>query len=57
VSDFEDRYRKWHTYMSYTKSAVRIVGCFLAAQSLISLEWFAFFIGAAEIIGILEEWV
>jgi len=43
--------------MSYTKSAVRIVGCFLAAQSIISLEWFAFFIGTSEIIGILEEWV
>jgi hypothetical protein len=57
VSDFEDRYRKWHTYMSYAKSAVRIVGCFLAVQSIISLEWFAFFIGVAEIVGILEEWV
>ena len=57
MSDFEDRYRKWHTYMSYAKSAVRIVGCFLAAHNIISLEWFAFFIGVAEVIGILEEWV
>lgn len=57
MSDFVENYRKWHTYMSYAKSVVRIVGCFFAAQGLISLQWFALFICIAEVIGIVEEWV
>jgi len=57
MSDFVENYRKWHTYMSYAKSVVRIVGCFFAAQGLISLQLFALFICIAEVIGIVEEWV
>lgn len=60
MSDFENRYRKWHTYMSYIKSTVRIGGCvavlYLAPfTDLISCIAFSFLV--AEIIGIAEEWV
>ena len=60
MSDFENRYRKWHTYMSYIKSAVRIGGCvavlyLVPFADLISCIAFSFLI--AELIGIAEEWV
>ena len=60
MSDFENRYRKWHTYMSYVKSAIRIAACLTVLwiapfTELISCLAFGFFI--AEVIGILEEWV
>jgi hypothetical protein len=60
MSDFENRYRKWHTYMSYIKSTVRIGSCvavlYLAPfADLISCIAFSFLI--AELIGIAEEWV
>jgi hypothetical protein len=60
MSDFENKYRVWHKYMSYIKSSVRIAGC-------VAIMWvgnfsdlafglaFAFLI--AELIGIAEEWV
>jgi hypothetical protein len=58
VSDFEDNYRKWHTKLSYTKSAARIIACFGAVidptDGLFILS-FGFLI--AELIGIVEEWV
>ena len=57
MSDFEDRYRKWHTYMSYVKSAIRIVafgglaaGYFVAVVTAVLLL-------VAELVGIAEEWV
>jgi hypothetical protein len=60
MSDFEQNYRKWHTYMSYIKSAVRIAACIIVLwvapfTDLISYLAFGFLI--AEIIGIAEEWV
>ena len=60
MSDFENRYRKWHTYMSYIKSTVRIGGCVAVLYltpfaDLISCIAFSFLI--AELIGIAEEWV
>ena len=60
MSDFENRYRKWHTYMSYIKSTVRIGGCvtvlyMTSFTDLISCIAFSFLV--AEIIGIAEEWV
>ena len=60
MSDFETNYHKWHTYMSYIKSTVRIGGCvavlYLAPfADLISCIAFSFLI--AELIGIAEEWV
>jgi hypothetical protein len=58
MSDFESKYRGWHTKMSYFKSAVRIVGCLailmLASDGdLINLLACSFLVG--EVIGILEE--
>jgi hypothetical protein len=60
MSDFENNYRIWHTYMSYIKSAVRIAGCATVLwiapfAELICCLAFAFLV--AEIIGIVEEWV
>ena len=60
MSDFESRYRKWHTYMSYAKSAVRLVTCaivMLLPSSFETLFWLAFGFFIAEAIGVAEEWV
>jgi len=45
---------KWHLYLSYLKSLIRISGCLL---SLIFKEWsiLAISFGIAEILGVLEE--
>lgn len=60
MSDFEYNYRKWHTFMSYIKSAVRIAACVVVLwlapfTDLISYLALGFLI--AEMIGIAEEWV
>ena len=60
MSDFEDRYRKWHTYMSYIKSTFRIASCVTVLwmapfTELISCLAFGFLL--AELVGIVEEWV
>lgn len=60
MSDFESKYRNWHTKLSYLKSAVRIAACVLVMGLTPFLHpvWllsFGFFI--AEVIGIIEEWV
>lgn len=57
MSDFESRYRKWHTYMSYGKSAIRIAACSMAISGITGFVGFAALMLAAEIIGIIEEWV
>jgi len=45
---------KWHLYLSYLKSLIRISGCSL---SLIYNEWsmLAISFGIAELLGVLEE--
>lgn len=58
MSEFEQRYRTWHTKMSYIKSAIRIAGCITVLwiapfTDLISCLAFSFLL--AEIIGIAEE--
>lgn len=59
MSDFESRYRKWHTICSYVKSAVRLVAAGVAiayhtdASYAILILASGFFL--AEMIGILEE--
>jgi hypothetical protein len=59
MSDFENKYRTWHTYLSYLKSAIRLFTCLgvmiFADVSLLFALAFGLFI--AEIIGIAEEWV
>jgi len=57
VSDFEHRYRKWHTYMSYAKSAIRIVAFAGLALSLTDARVTASLLLIAELVGIAEEWV
>jgi hypothetical protein len=57
LSDFEDRYRKWHTYMSYVKSAIRIVAFAGLALSMTDARVTATLLLIAETVGIAEEWV
>jgi len=57
VSDFESRYRKWHTYMSYVKSAIRIVAFGGLALGYFVAEITATLLLIAELVGIAEEWV
>ena len=57
MSDFENNYRTWHTYLSYLKSAIRLFTClgvmvFSEVNLLFVLAFGLFF---AEIIGIVEE--
>ena len=59
-NDFESNYRKWHTYLSYIKSTIRIVGCMaiLWIGNFTDLAFvLAFTFLIAEIIGIAEEWL
>lgn len=61
MSDFETKYKTWHTRLSYMKSAVRIGGCigviFITHATLLPVTILASTLLAAEIIGIIEEWV
>jgi hypothetical protein len=57
-NDFENKYKNWHTYWSYLKSAIRISGCvtvmwMVPFGEMINCLAFSFFL--AELIGILEE--
>ena len=58
TDDFETKYRTWHTRLSYTKSAARIIACigvFIDSQN--GLFILAGGLLVAELIGIAEEWV
>ena len=58
MSDFESKYRKWHTKLSYTKSAARIIACIgTVIDPHDGLFILAFGLLLAEMIGIAEEWV
>lgn len=60
MSDFEENYRKWHTFMSFIKSAVRIVGCLIVVSMTdwaSAINILAFSLLLAEVVGIAEEWV
>jgi hypothetical protein len=57
VSDFENNYRKWHTYMSYVKSAIRIIAFAGLALSFTDARVTASLLLIAELVGIAEEWV
>lgn len=61
MSDFETRYRTWHTRLSYAKSGVRILGCiaalWVATEPVLAVLLLAGGLLAAEILGILEELV
>ena len=65
MSDFEQRYRTWHTLLSYVKSGIRIFTsifviiamCFYHEQSdlIFLLGFLAGGYGIAELVGIAEE--
>ena len=57
MSDFETRYRKWHTYMSYVKSGIRIVAFSGLALGLFGVVVSATLLLVAELVGVAEEWV
>ena len=57
MSDFETNYLKWHTYMSYVKSAIRIVAFAGLALSITDAKVTATLLLIAELVGIAEEWV
>lgn len=57
MSDFETRYRKWHTYMSYVKSGIRIVAFGGLALGLFGVVVSATLLLVAELVGVAEEWV
>jgi hypothetical protein len=63
-NDFEARYKTWHTWLSYIKSAIRIItsitivfwACFISpSDAIILVSVLAAGYGLAEIVGILEE--
>lgn len=59
--DFGQKYRTWHARISYLKSAVRLVGCVLAGLAYespaLAVLILAGCFAAAEVLGILEEWI
>ena len=55
--DFEKKYRSWHGYWSYVKSGMRIIGCGSVLWFGHDIWYLAAWFLAAEIIGIVEEWV
>lgn len=61
MSDFENKYKTWHTRLSYIKSAVRIGGCLgviaITHATLLPVTILATTFLVAELIGIAEEWV
>jgi hypothetical protein len=63
MNTFEDRYRTWHTWISYVKSGVRIVtgfaalGCMYLATVDAAVITLAVGLILAELLGIAEEFV
>lgn len=60
MSEFENKYRDWHTKLSYIKSAVRIASCILVLLLLPLLHPVSILAGGfllAELVGIAEEWM
>ena len=57
MEDFEKKYRSWHGYWSYVKSAMRIIGCASVIWFGHDILYLAGWLLAAEVVGIVEEWV
>lgn len=59
MSSFEQKYRNWHTKMSYIKSSLRLLASGLAvwfySDAVIAVLILAGGYAVAEIVGILEE--
>lgn len=67
TNDFENRYKNWHQKISFVKSGIRLVACLGCAFTLLTLGHaiggvpsiliLSFGLAAAEVLGILEEWI
>lgn len=62
MSDFEEKYRRWHQMASYIKSGIRIFTCIVAVGALMASHQISIIILAsgllvAEFVGIAEEWI
>lgn len=57
MENFEENYKKWHTYWSYLKSGLRIFGCIAVIFFGLDIIALAAFLLVAELVGIVEEWV
>ena len=55
--DFEKKYKLWHGYWSFVKSAIRIAGCIGVFYAGWGIKEFALAMGVAEVVGIVEEWL
>lgn len=56
-NEFEKKYKLWHGYWSFIKSAIRIVGCIGVVCAGWDLTHLAIALGVAEGVGIIEEWI
>lgn len=61
VKTFEEKYKTWHTYLSFGKSAIRLLACAGCVASIqigridLSIIILAAGFAVAEFIGIIEE--
>lgn len=63
MNSFEDRYRTWHTWISYVKSGVRIatgfaaLGCMYYGAAGTAIVVLSIGLILAEVLGVAEEFV
>lgn len=59
MSSFEEKYRTWHTRLSYVKSSIRLAAAGGAAwfysEAAVAVLILAIGLAIAEVVGILEE--
>lgn len=57
MSSFEEKYNRWHKWLSFVKSGIRIGACFgyLIAGDPGLIKYFVLLWGMAELVGIAEE--
>jgi len=55
MSDFEEKYFKWHAKVSFFKSGIRLFACFACIIADGDIIILAAGLGLAEILGIAEE--
>lgn len=59
MTEFSDKYNTWHKRFSYIKSGIRIVSFIplIINPTMTALMIMAVGMVAAEIVGVLEEWI
>ena len=55
--DFEKNYKTWHGYWSFIKSALRFAGCISVLYFDFDIKYLAGWLMAAEVLGVVEEWI